>query len=512
MSMKQTIPRSKAIAWLLTAFLVVSLIAAGCNRPAKVRNEKMFEKWQVKAKESTGFSPEARRRSVAIGIGDKTEGGKPVVPAAPPRPLPDDLISISMTDIDVAVLLRALAKAANQNIIINEKVQGRANISIEKAPWSQVFSGVLNTHGLTYRREGDIIRIMTIDDLEAALRREEQKKDLRSISPLLTRIVRIDYADAAAMQGNLASFLSKDKAGQPIGSVLVDTHTNSLILRALEEDIELMLPLAAELDKPTPQVLIEAHIVEARKETAIELGVQWGGQYTTSDANRSYTVGAGSAIEGSNQIDIPSGNFGINFPANIGQGAGMTIGFLVQALDGSNQLAAQLSALQQENKLNILSTPSITTVDNQKAVFETGEEVPYQSVDGNGTPKTEFKDAVLRLDVTPHVIDGEALKLKIVTNKDEVDRSRPGVPSILTKRAETTVILYDGQTTVIGGLTESQSSDFESGVPGLKDVPVLGMFFKGYEDQENMQDVLIFITPHILKQHVGGPGGASKNQ
>ena len=490
--------------------LVLSLVMGGCAHQQSAERQTIFDKWQVKAKSARGYSPSAKRRTVAVGPEGVVDGkaaiaGTDMQPVAPMRPLPTDPISINMTGIDVSVLLRALANTANQNIIINEKVKGNTNISIEKAPWNQVFEGILNTHGLTYRWEGDIIRIMTIDDLDAALKREEQRQDLRSVAPLTTRVLRIDYAEAGKMKSNLESFLTRNKSGKTIGSVMVDEHTNSLIIQALPEDIEEMMPLVAELDRPTPQILIEAHIVEATKNTALDLGVQWGGQYSVDSKNNKYTIGSGLASTEANAINIPSGGFGVNFPANIGTGAGMTVGFLLDSLDGTNQLAAQLSALQTEGRLNILSNPSITTLDNQKAIFESGREIPYQSVDGNGTPKTEFKKAVLLLEVTPHVINGEALKLKIKTTKDEVDTaSSSNTPPIITKRAETTVILYDGQTTVIGGLNKESEGGSESGVPGLKDIPILGVLFRGMGNTSDMEDVLIFITPHILKQHIGG--------
>jgi type IV pilus assembly protein PilQ len=281
---------------------------------------------------------------------------------------------------------------------------------------------------------------------------------------------------------------------------MVDGHTNTLIVQALEDDIKNMLPLVAELDLPTPQILIEAHIVEANSTTARELGVQWGGQWQIDSKN---TIGSGAASSGTggNVPNVPSGNYAFNFPANVGDAAGMAVGFLYQ--DAASTLVAQLSALQNERKLKILSSPSITTIDNQKAIFESGEEVPYQSVD-DGNVKTEFKEALLKLEVTPHVIDGEALKLAIKVNKDEVDKTVTNNPPIITKKAETTVILYDGQTTVIGGLNSANDSRLDSGVPGLKEIPLLGALFRGEATERSLGDVMIFITPHILKQRIGG--------
>ena len=166
----------------------------------------------------------------------------------------------------------------------------------------------------------------------------------------------------------------------------------------------------------------------------------------------------------------------------------------------------QLSALQREGKLNILSSPSITTLDNQSALIESGDEVPFQTVE-NGEVNIEYKKAVLSLEVTPHVIEGNTLKLNILTSKDELDFTRTvsGNPTIITKKAETNVIVYDGQTTVIGGLNKETHNDVESGVPGLKNLPLLGYLFKGSGQTNKMEDVLIFITPHILGEHESQP-------
>jgi type IV pilus assembly protein PilQ len=173
-------------------------------------------------------------------------------------------------------------------------------------------------------------------------------------------------------------------------------------------------------------------------------------------------------------------------------------------------LAMQLAALENEGKVNILSSPSITTLDNQVAVIESGKEVPYQTVEDNEV-NIEFKKAVLSLKVTPHIIDGKTLKLEIETKKDELDFSTSsavqGNPTITTKRAETSVILFNGETAVIGGLSKESSNENDQGVPFLKDIPLLGHLFKSRQTMENLEEVLIFITPHILQAKVRASTG-----
>jgi type IV pilus assembly protein PilQ len=429
------------------------------------------------------------------------------------RPLPAKKITIKMNNVDVAVLLRALAKAADQNIMINEKVKGITDINIKEAPWDQVFRSILRTHGLTCAWEGDIIRIMTAEDMEQDLKREAQKRGLQLAAPLVTRIIPVDYADAGKLQENLEKFLANNKEGKPIGSIMVDEHTNSLIIQAIREDIIKMIPIIEELDRPTPQVLIEAHIVEANQSTARELGVKWGGQYRQRDfvpASVALDPGTGTVVD---VVDPATGLIlgtvnsdtgdTIDLDADIVTGL-LTAGFLGERLD----LNLQLSALESEGKLNILSNPSITTIDNQKAVIESGKEVPYQTVEDDDV-KIEFKKAVLSLEVTPHVIDGKTLKMRINTKKDELDFASAvgGQPAITTKKAETSVILRDGQTTVIGGLSKEKTDDQDYGTPVLRHLPLLGSFFKGKNRSNEMDELLIFITPHILKEHLADEAG-----
>jgi type IV pilus assembly protein PilQ len=280
---------------------------------------------------------------------------------------------------------------------------------------------------------------------------------------------------------------------------MVDQYSNSIIVRSIRDDIVRMVGLVDELDRPTAQILIEAQIVQTTQDTARELGIQWGA-LAKSGNTWAYPGWDGTGVSGStlgSGID-PGAGSAVNLPADLSDGVGMVMGFAYEDL-GKTLLTMQLSALQKEGKLNILSSPSVTTLENQVAVIEAGEEVPFQTVE-NDEVKIEFKKAVLRLEVTPHVVDGRVLKLKILTNKDELDFTHTvvGNPTIITRKAQTNVIVFDGQTTVIGGLNQETDSKSQNGVPVLQDVPLLGHLFKSNSNSNKMEDVLIFITPHIL--------------
>lgn len=482
---------------------IILALSGGCAAPKSEQKDPFFDKWRTKAVTARGYSPSAEKRVLEL---PETEEEREAAADEADRRLPTQPVTLKMHNIEISVLLRALARAVDQNMMINESVVGRININVEQAPWDQVFLGLLGTYDLSYDWQGDIIKIISLEDKDRGFKQLEieqkikaKKREIEIVDPLLTRVIKVDYADAAKLKENLATFLTEKGEGKALGSVLVDEHSNSLIIQAIRRDLVRMVDIIARLDQPTPQILIEAHIVETTRTTARDLGIKWGGLYADIGSGSSYAIS--SEALNSNPADVTSGT-AINFPADLVDNIGLTLGFAASDSDG-NLLSVQLAALEQEGKLNILSSPSITTLDNQTALIESGEESPYQTVE-DGDVKIEYKKAVLSLEVTPHVIAGKTLKMEIKTTKDELDFTNQvqGNPTVITKRAETKVILFDGQTTVIGGLSKERSDNSESGIPFLKDMPLLGYLFKGTSRDSDMEEVLIFITPHILKARV----------
>ena len=496
---------------ITAAAAVCLLLVYGCSRYSQVPDTDPFmDKWKAKAQESQNYYPAPAQASPDLANGPVTPpvGIKPEQEKE--RLLPTKPVSISMNKVDVSVLLRALARAADVNIILNNKVTGRADLNITQAPWNQVFMGILRSHNLTYSWQGDIIRIMTSEDLEEELRKEVRRRDLSISEPMVSRIVPIKFAAADKLQENMRSFLSVDKTGKPVGSILVDQHTNSLIINAVPRDLNAILAVIEKLDKPTPQVHIEAFIVEATKDVARDLGVQWGGAYQVSGGDkRGFLTGRDNNALGQGVGTAVSPNTGTVVDNPVTDLAATSLGLIYQNV-GKALLSVQLTALQNDGKVNILSTPSITTLDNQMALIESGQDVPYQSV-SDGQVNIQYKKAVLSLKVTPHVIDNHTLKLGVIVKKDEVDFSQAtrvlGNPTINTKNAETNVIQADGQTLVIGGLNKETTSDTQAGTPSLMDVPGLGWLFKRDGKSSGKEDLLIFITPTILKVKESGATG-----
>lgn len=493
-------------------------VMVGCSEKLETPKDAFYEEWRTLAKTSQPSSP--ADTEVAVELPPKEKA--PEQPArvtdereTATKALPTTPVSMTMRDTDVNVILRALARIANQNIMMNKEVSGVTNINVDEAPWDEVFKGILRTRGLTYTWEGNIIRVMTLADMqhdsaiESALQvKQAQSIERKQVEPLLTEVIPIDYADVLDLAENLNSLLTTTGEGNDgtqvrKGSITVNKHNNALIVEAISDDIAKIIPLVNELDRPTPQVLIDAKIVETTRETARELGVRWGGLYHGTSGGDNYwiTPGANSGdFAGVPPSPGPAANFPAPFATEIPAGEGFTLGYLAASAD--YVLDVQLSALEKENKLNILSSPALTTLDNQTALILAGEKVPYQSRDQDGTFSTEFEEANLSLEVTPHVIDDKALRLKIVVNKDEVDFTRTvlGQPTIITKREETTLILLDGQTTVVGGISKDTDAGNEDGIPSLKDIPGLGYLFKNDAKRARLEEMLIFITPRILKE------------
>jgi type IV pilus assembly protein PilQ len=513
--------------WRLAPVLGMAIIMAGCATDISTKKDPFFEKWDTIAKTSKGHSPAPRENIMGLP-GETTKAEATAARAeegglVQARQLPTRKISLKMRQADVKAVLRSLARIERQNILIKNDIKGDITVDFKEVPWDQAFRTILSNQGLEYEWEGDIIRVMTLDDVERDLKRKTQEYGVRQVAPLQTKVISINYADAKGLKDNIQEFLTKDKDGKPRGSVRVDDHSNSLIIQAIQDDLRRMAPIIEQIDKPTPQILIKANIVEATKSTARNLGILWGGMYKSNiDRSNLWITPGGTTTSGSAPVDPIGGKFTPSYgsPGLSGQGLAFNVpsqmavsgtgalGLMFGTIGGSI-LEMQLNALQSEGKLNILSSPSITTLDNQMAYTENGDKVPYVTEEtgstGTITKSVKFEDVVLRLEITPHVIDGKNLKMKVEVRKDEVDLTRTsgtgGYPYIYKKKTSTNLIVKDGETIVISGLTKQKRQDAETGLPWLKDIPVLGWLFKSVGKSETMEEVLIFITPNILPVH-----------
>jgi type IV pilus assembly protein PilQ len=405
-------------------------------------------------------------------------------------------ISLDFQDAEVSNILRLIADVSGLNMVVGEEVKGKVTLKLFNVPWDQALDIVLKSKGLGQMREGNIIRIDANANIakqqdEAAKAKEAQIK----AEDLKTLIIPINYAKAA----DLATTLKKNLSSR--GDLTVNEPTNSLIAKDVPQNIADIQQMIKLLDLPTPQVLIETRIVQANTNFARDLGVQWGAAATDNPGdNTSIALNAGPGTGDAFGVQVP--NFAVNLPASGGAGSIGNIGFTLGRLVGTPfNLDLRLTAGEATGETKIISSPRVVTLDNKEAVIEQGDSIPFETVSDKGT-QTQFIDATLNLTVTPHITPNGSVIMKIKATKNAIGdfRSRLGAPSISKREATTEVMVQDGETTVIGGIFENTKSESETGVPWLSKIPGLSWLFKRQSVSDQTRELLIFITPTIVKR------------
>jgi type IV pilus assembly protein PilQ len=405
-------------------------------------------------------------------------------------------ISLEFQDANIHNVFRILAEVSGQNFVIGEDVKGQVTLKLVNVPWDQVMDLVLQMNTLGLVLEGNIVRIAKLETLQkekdalAAKVASEQKAD-----PLFTEYIAIKYAKGTDIKDRL------DEIKSSRGTVTLDERTNMIIMRDIQKALNEATDIVNLLDIPTPQVLIEARIVEASTSFSRELGIQWGGSWIDTDSRAS-----GGAVS-------VAGQAGSNYLVNLPPGGGWTsgIGFGFSRISGLTSLTlnANLLAMESQGRGKIVSTPKIATLDNVKATIQQGDKVPYpkQSEDGISV---EYAAATLMLEVTPHISPDKKVSLVINVKKEAPDwqHTVQGAPSITTKEAQTELLVGDGETVAIGGIIIGDRSWSEQGVPWFSKIPILGWLFKSKLDANTKTELLIFITPKIIE---GGDKGHATN-
>jgi len=412
-------------------------------------------------------------------------------------------ISLEFKDADIHNILRLIAEVSNKNVIAAEDVTGKVTVRMINVPWDQALDVVLETKGLGKVSIGNIIRIAPADKLrkeeEERLTHEEAK---RKLEDLVTKIVQVNYSRASDVSAQVKGFLT------PRGSVSVDERTNSLIIKDVSRNTQEAIALVRTLDTPTPQVLIEARIVEATDDFSRSLGVQWGGRgrmgAELGNATGLYFPNSVTGFGAAQSIPLTEGfpNYAVNFPAPVGATAGSALGFVFGSLNNAFTLDLRLSALESQGKGKVISSPRVATLDNNPAKIQQGLSIPFETVSAQGT-QTQFIDAVLSLEVTPHITADKSVIMKIKAAKNAPNtsiRSVGGVPSIDKKEATTEVLVKNGETTVIGGIFQITSAESRSGVPLFSKIPLIGWLFRVTTKEEKKTELLVFITPRIIER------------
>jgi type IV pilus assembly protein PilQ len=435
-------------------------------------------------------------------------------------------ISFDFMDADIKNVLRILAEISGKNIVISDAIKGKVTIKLDNISWDEALDVILKDNDLAKIEEENIIRIVTSKKFFDEKKRERdeaseflKEKELRSNMGIdfVTETIFINYADAAEVEKMISGETDKDKKQKgllsPNGTVKLVKWTNALIIKDTKENIEQVKLRIKEHDIVPPQVQIEARIVQANSDFSKQLGIQWGASYrgTLDRKNMELTGGKNptaastttsyTATTGMEAIRDATGAFpyNVNLPAAVGSGSGGILGIFLGSVTDTFQLDLQLSALEGEGKGKIISNPKVVTSDNQPAKIAQGTSVPYQTVSMSGT-QTQFIDAVLGLEVTPRVTKDGNVRLKIKATKDRpIYLSGSAIPGIDKKEATTEVIVRDGETAVIGGIYESTDSETEDGLPLLRHIPLFGWLFKKDVTTKSKTELLIFITPRIIK-------------
>ncbi len=427
-------------------------------------------------------------------------------------------ISLDFKDGDLIDLFRLMSEISGLNIIVNPGISGKVSLSVKEVPWDQALDLILKTQGLGYSVDGNVVRIAKLADLQ----REEQEirslKKEKELSGAQTSYQgRLSYLDTEQVKGVIEKTVLSDK-----GTFIALGAGNVFIVTDLPDRVEAAKRLIEDLDRPSAQVEIEARIVVTTRNFSREIGVQWGflnqqvPQYgnTNNLAFPNSVVLNGQGVQSTGGIGADQGGLApaagigttgrgylVNLPAaGVNTGIGISMGNIL----GSFNLDAALTAAENSGRARIISTPRITTQNKVAATIKQGVQIPYQTV-SNGTVTVAFKDAGLSMNVTPTITDAGTVLMQVVVDNSSPDFGRvvgtgaAAVPPINTQSAQTSVLVKDGATTVIGGIYQGQETSAKQNTPFLSQIPLLGFLFKNQSTQSTNNELLIFITPRIVR-------------
>lgn len=421
-----------------------------------------------------------------------------------------DRISLNFQDIEVRAVLQLIADFTELNLVASDTVTGRITLRLQNVPWDQALELVLKTRGLDKRQIGNVLMVAPADEIAERERQQiEANKQIAELAPLNTEFIRIRYAKADAIVDLFSA--GSEEGGSLIstrGSVIVDPRTNSLIVTETAAKLAEIRNLIDLVDIPIRQVMIEARIVIAQSNLDDELGISWGGGHTNNNffGNALSISGDLENVTNLNQSIIDGLPGSVSLPGSLLVDLGVAEpagSFAVGFTSKDVFLTAELSALEAVGKGEVVSQPKVITGDKQKASIKSGTEVPYQESSAGGATATQFKEAVLQLDVTPNITPDDRILLDLVINQDSIGDLVPSgnggsIPTIDTTELTTQVLVGNGETIVLGGVFRTEDLEKVSKVPVLGDIPVMGQFFKSTSTSRTKTETLIFITPRIL--------------
>ena len=422
-------------------------------------------------------------------------------------------IDLDFHNADIHNILRLIAEVGGVNIVTSDDVSGSVTIRMRNVPWDQALDVILQAKGLGMVRRGNLIRVAPLSTLEKerelAIARQKQQVEL---APLETRLIPVSYATATDLSPRVQELLTTR------GNVSVDERTNVLIVRDTIDSLDDIEELVRTLDTQTPQVLVEARIVEATSQYVRDVGIQWGGNVIASTATGNPTgliFPANVGVTGGNYDQnsptagltpfaqrVATPNYAVNLPAQTATGSGGALGLTLGSLGGTVNVNVRLSAAESTGVVRIISSPRILTLDNHEAHIAQGTLIPYSQISAQGV-QTAFQEAKLELRVTPHVTADGSVSMHVKVTRDEPDFTRSsarGDPTILKREAETHLLIEDGHTAVIGGIYTRNTGRNVDQVPFFGDIPILGVLFQRRRVRDERNELLIFLTPRIVNR------------
>ena len=434
-----------------------------------------------------------------------------------------DRLSLNFQDIEVRSVLQIIADFTNLNLVASDTVQGRITLRLDNVPWDQALELVLKTKGLDKRLVGNVLMVAPAAEIAERERQElESRKKLEELAPLRTEFIEIRYADAKEMfelfdrsndesGGSSASTsqggsLATNSVLSERGSAVVDERTNSIIITDTAERIEAFKRLVDQIDTPIEQVMIEARLVIANTDFRREIGVRFGGVGFNQSSDALVEVGGSLDALDSNPgspAEFLTGGSALDLSENQMVDLGIenpTGSFALSVLTDSAFIDLELSALENSGQAEIVSQPKVITGDKQQATISSGTEIPFQEASASGATTTQFREAVLKLDVTPQITPDGRIIMDLVINQDSVGElnQATGIPTIDVTQVETKVLVADGQTVVLGGIFQIEQIVGQDKVPLLGDLPFLGRLFRRDIQSQTKRELLVFITPKIM--------------
>lgn len=415
-------------------------------------------------------------------------------------------LSLNFQSIEVRAVLQLLADFTGLNMVTSDTVKGNLTLRLKNVPWDQALDIILKSKGLGMRKDGNVVMVAPAGEIAAREKLElEAAKQVAELAPLRSRSIQVNYAKA----GDIATLL-KSKENSLLsgrGNITVDERTNKLLVQDTQESLDAIANLVQELDIPVRQVLIESRIVLATDDFSKELGVRFGmTRLTSADGDDLIISGSHeSTTEFLNGDDLSSPQrLNVNLPATSSQAG--TLGLALAKLPFGTLLELELSAAQAEGRSETVSSPKVITANQQEAVIETGTEIPYQQATSSGATSVSFKKAVLSLTVTPQITPDDRIIMDLEVTKDAPNFGNQvlGVPPIDTQSVTTQVLVDNGETVVLGGVYEQTKSHTVNRVPFFGDLPIVGALFRNKLDSDSKSELLVFVTPKILKEKVRG--------